>query len=399
MKALSDLIVLDLTHMLSGPFGGMLLADLGARTIKVEPPGKGELTRGLLAKDPKNSLNGMGAYFLTLNRNKESMCIDLKSEDGLALFYELVKKADIVLSNFSPGVTERLKIDYDVLSKVNERIITCSVTGFGESGPAFKRPAFDMVAQGYGGGMSITGQEGAPPTRAGIPIGDLGGGMFSAVGMLAALHARERSGHGQHIDISMQDCQISLINYMATMYYLSGDVPGAIGNAHFVHVPYNTYPTKDLWLIIAIITNETWARFRDMMGIEELKDDAFDLQPGRLKAKDFIEEKISARLKEESCDFWLQKLAEVKIPCAPVNDLEHALNDVQVQARNMVVTVAHPEGGEVKMTGNPVKMSASDEDTYAPPPLLGQHTDDVLRDFLGKSESDIAALRATGTVG
>lgn len=399
MKALSDLIVIDLTHMLSGPFGGMLLADLGARTIKVEPPGKGELTRGLLAKDPKNSLNGMGAYFLTLNRNKESVCIDLKSEDGLALFYELVKKADIVLSNFSPGVTARLKIDYDVLAKVNGRIITCSVTGFGESGPAFQRPAFDMVAQGYGGGMSITGQAGAPPTRAGIPIGDLGGGMFSAVGMLAALHARERSGHGQHIDISMQDCQISLINYMATMYHLSGDVPGAIGNAHFVHVPYNTYPTRDLWLIIAIITNEAWARFRDMMGIKELQDDAFDLQPGRLAAKDFIEESISARLKEESCDFWLEKLSEVKIPCAPVNDLEHALNDVQVQARNMVVTVAHPEGGEVQMTGNPVKMSSSDEDTYSPPPLLGQHTDEVLRDLLGKSESDILALRTAGTVG
>jgi len=399
MKALSDLIVIDLTHMLSGPFGGMLLADLGARTIKVEPPGKGELTRGLLAKDPKNSLNGMGAYFLTLNRNKESVCIDLKSEDGLALFYELVEKADIVLSNFSPGVTARLKIDYDVLAKVNDRIITCSVTGFGESGPAFQRPAFDMVAQGYGGGMSITGQAGAPPTRAGIPIGDLGGGMFSAVGMLAALHARERTGHGQHVDISMQDCQISLINYMATMYHLSGDVPGAIGNAHFVHVPYNTYPTKDLWLIIAIITNEAWARFRDMMGIKELQDDAFDLQPGRLAAKDFIEESISARLKEESCDFWLEKLAEVKIPCAPVNDLEHALNDVQVQARNMVVTVAHPEGGEVQMTGNPVKMSAADEDTYSPPPLLGQHTDEVLRDLLGKSESDILALRTAGTVG
>ena len=258
MKALSDLVVIDLTHMLSGPFGAMLLADLGARTIKVEPPGKGELTRGLLAKDPKNSLNGMGAYFLTLNRNKESICINLKSGEGLALFYELVKKADIVLSNFSPGVTARLKIDYDELTKVNERIITCTVTGFGESGPAFKRPAFDMVAQGYGGGMSITGQEGAPPTRAGIPIGDLGGGMFSAVGMLAALHARERTGRGQHIDISMQDCQVSLINYMATMYFLSGEVPGAIGNAHFVHVPYNTYPTMDLWLIIAIITNEGW---------------------------------------------------------------------------------------------------------------------------------------------
>ena len=399
MNALSDLIVIDLTHMLSGPFGAMLLADLGARTIKVEPPGRGELTRGLLAKDPKHSLNGMGAYFLTLNRNKESVCIDLKSEAGLALFYELVKKADIVISNFSPGVTARLKIDYAALSEVNERIITCTVTGFGESGPAFKRPAFDMVAQGYGGGMSITGQQEAPPTRAGIPIGDLGGGMFSAVGTLAALHARERSGRGQHVDISMQDCQISLINYMATMYYLSGEVPGAIGNAHFVHVPYNTYPTKDLWLIIAIITNEAWARFRDMMGIEALLDDAFDLQPGRLAAKDFIEEKISARLAQEGCDYWLEKLAEVKIPCAPVNDLEHALNDVQVQARNMVVTVAHPDGGEVQMPGNPVKMSAVAEETFAPPPLLGQQTDEILRDLLDKSESDIAELRAASTIG
>ena len=398
MNALSDLVVIDLTHMLSGPFGGMLLADLGARTIKVEPPGKGELTRGLLAKDPKNSFKGMGAYFLTLNRNKESVCIDLKSEAGLALFYELVKKADIVLSNFSPGVTARLKIDYEALSKVNERIITCTVTGFGESGPAFKRPAFDMVAQGYGGGMSITGQEDSPPTRAGIPIGDLGGGMFSAVGILAALHARERTGHGQHIDISMQDCQISLINYMATMYFLSDEVPGAIGNAHFVHVPYNTYPTKDLWLIIAIITNEAWARFRDMMDIEALKNDDFDLQSGRLAAKDFIEEQLTARLSQESCDYWLEKLAEVKIPCAPVNDLEHALNDVQIRARNMVVTVAHPDGGEVQMPGNPIKMSASKEEKFAPPPLLGQQTDSVLRELLGKSDSDIAALREAGTV-
>ncbi|MBT5780470.1 MAG: CoA transferase [Rhodospirillaceae bacterium] len=398
MNALSDLVVIDLTHMLSGPFGGMLLADLGARTIKVEPPGKGELTRGLLAKDPKNSFKGMGAYFLTLNRNKESVCIDLKSEAGLALFYELVKKADIVLSNFSPGVTARLKVDYESLAKVNERIITCTVTGFGESGPAFKRPAFDMVAQGYGGGMSITGQEGAPPTRAGIPIGDLGGGMFSAVGMLAALHARERSGRGQHIDISMQDCQISLINYMATMYFLSDEVPGALGNAHFVHVPYNTYPTKDLWLIIAIITNEAWARFRDMMDIEALKNDDFDLQPGRLKAKDFIEEHIAARLKEESCEYWLEKLAEARIAGAPVNDLEHALNDVQVRARNMVVSVGHPEGGEVQMTGNPIKMSANNEEKFTPPPLLGQQTDAVLRELLGKSDSDIQALRDAGTV-
>ena len=247
--------------------------------------------------------------------------------------------------------------------------------------------------------MSITGQAGAPPTRAGIPIGDLGGGMFSAVGMLAALHARERTGRGQHVDISMQDCQVSLINYMATMYYLSGEVPGAIGNSHFVHVPYNTYPTKDLWLIIAVITDAAWADFRDMIGVAELQDDKFDTQPGRLAAKDFIEEKISARLAQESCDHWLEKLAEARIPCAPVNDLEHALNDVQVQARNMVVTVAHPEGGEVQMPGNPVKMSDTGEETFAPPPLLGQQTDAVLRDLLGKSDSDIKALRDAGTIG
>ena len=398
MSALSDLVVLDLTHMLSGPFSGMLLADLGARTIKVEPTGKGELTRGLLAKDPKNSFKGMGAYFLTLNRNKESVGIDLKSQAGVALFYELVKKADIVLSNFSPGVTARLGIDYAALSNINERIITCTITGFGESGPAFKRPAFDMVAQGYGGGMSITGQAGAPPTRAGIPIGDLGGGLFGAIGMLAALHARTRTGRGQHIDISMQDCQISLINYMATMHFLSGEVPGAIGNSHFVHVPYNTYPTKDLWLIIAIITNEAWARFRDMIDIDALKEDKFDLQPGRLAAQEFIEEKLTARLRQESCGYWLEKLAAAKIPCAPVNDLAHALNDVQVRARNMVVTVEHPQGGEVQMPGNPIKMSAAGEESFAPPPLLGQQTDEILRDLLSKSESDIAALRRAGTV-
>ena len=399
MKALSDLVVIDLTHMLSGPFGGMLLADLGARTIKVEPPGKGELTRGLLAKDPKNSLNGMGAYFLTLNRNKESICIDLKNEAGLALFYELAGKADVVLSNFSPGVTERLKINYEILAKINKRIITCTVSGFGESGPAYKRPAFDMVAQGYGGGMSITGQADAPPTRAGIPIGDLSGGMFSAVGVLAALHARERTGRGQHVDISMQDCQISLINYMATMYFLSGEVPGAIGNSHFVHVPYNTYPTKDRWLIIAIITDGGWSSFRDMMGIEDLMNDKFDTQPGRLAEKDFIEERIVTHLKKKSCDHWLEKLAEARIPCAPVNDLEHALNDIQIQARNMVVTVAHPEGGQVRMPGNPVKMSETGDETFAPPPLLGQQTDTVLRDLLGKSSSDIQALRDAGTIG
>ena len=398
MDALSDLVVIDLTHMLSGPFGGMLLADLGARTIKVEPPGQGELTRGLLAKDPKNSFKGMGPYFLTLNRNKESICIDLKTTEGKSLFYDLVKKADIVLSNFSPGVTTRLGIDYEKLSKINDRIITCTITGFGESGPAYKRPAFDMVAQGYGGGMSITGQAGTPPTRAGIPIGDLGGGMFSVVGILAALHAREKSGQGQHIDISMQDCQISLINYMATMYFLSNDIPGAIGNSHFVHVPYNTFPTSDLWIIIAIITDDAWIRFRDMIALEELQSSDYETQPGRLAAKGDIEEILNTHLKLKNSSYWLEKLTKIKIPCAPVNDFKGALNDVQIRARNMVVSVEHPEGGSVQMPGNPVKMSKGGKETFKPPPVLGQQTDQILRQFLGKSDVEINKLKNAGTV-
>lgn len=398
MKALSDVVLLDLSHMLSGPYCGMILADLGAQTIKVEPPGRGESTRMLLANDPKNSIEGMGVYFLTLNRNKKSVCIDLKSEDGLRLFYELVEKADIVLSNFSPGVTKRLKIHYDTLSEINPRIVTCTVTGFGEAGPQPNRPAFDMVAQGYGGGMSITGPEGGAPTRAGIPIGDLSGGMFSVIGLLAALHARERTGRGQHVDISMQDCQVSLINYMATMHFLSGEIPGPIGNSHFVHVPYNTYRTKDRWLIIAVITDPAWQNLLSVIELPELEDEAFAHQPGRLKNRAFIEEKLEAKLMTESCDHWLEKLGAAKVPSAPVNDFKHALADEQLRARNMVVRVEHPGGRAVEMPGNPIKLSHTHEDSFSSPPLLGQHTDEVLRELLGKSEQDIAALRERGTV-
>ncbi|HEX2618827.1 MAG TPA: CoA transferase, partial [Phototrophicaceae bacterium] len=254
MKALQGIRMLDLTHMLSGPYAGMMLADLGADTIKIEPPETGEGTRKLLANDPRNSLHGMGAYFLTLNRNKKSITLNLKSDEGRALFYELVAVSDIVLNNFSAGVMAKLKLDYETLSQINPRIITCSITGFGETGPGKDQVAFDMVAQAMGGGMSITGQPGGSPTRSGIPIGDLGGGLMGVVGVLAALTARNTTGRGQHVDISMLDAQISLLNYMATMWSLSGDVPTMLGNAHFVHVPYNTFATQDGYIILAVIT-------------------------------------------------------------------------------------------------------------------------------------------------
>lgn len=397
MKPLQSTTILDLTHMLSGPYCTMLLADLGARVIKVEPL-SGENTRKLLSEDPVNSIKGMGAYFLTLNRNKESICIDLKSQEGLKVFYELVKSADIVVSNFSPNVVERLKIDHATLSEINPRIVTCSITGFGETGPACDRPAFDQIAQGMGGGMSITGFPGGEPLRAGIPIGDLGGGAFGVIGILAALQARSATGRGRHVDISMLDVQISLLNYMATMHFLSGVSPGPEGNGHFVHVPYGTYRTRDRWIIVAVIGDPAWRELVKALNAPELDNPEFLTQPGRARNRQIINETVQRVLATDTCDHWIDVLNRHRIPCAPVNDFERALNDPQVRARNMVVYVPHPEGGGTEMPGNPVKLSDSGEETYAPPPLLGQHTDEVLREVLKKSEVEISALREIGAV-
>lgn len=398
MKALEGIRLLDLTHMLSGPYAGMMLADLGAETIKIEPPGRGEGTRRLLATDPNNSLHGMGAYFLTLNRNKKSVTLNLKSEKGRELFYELVKTADIVLDNFSAGVTKRLGIDFEALSAINPRIVTCTITGFGETGPDNKRPAFDMVAQAMGGGMSITGQPDNPPTRAGIPIGDLGGGLMGVVGVLAALVARETTGRGQHVDISMLDAQVSMLNYMATMHFLSGEVPGKLGNGHFVHVPYNTFPTADGYIIIAVITDGFWVNLMELLDLPELDTEENKGQPGRWRNQALINQRLSDVFQTDSQAYWIEQLRAARIPCAPVNNFPQALAETQVLARQMVIEVAHPEGGTIKMPGNPVKLSDTHEETYSPPPLLGQHTDDILQDVLGLSAAEIANLRADGVV-
>lgn len=398
MKALHGIRVIDLTHMLSGPYAGMMLADLGAETIKVEPPERGEGTRKLLASDPNNSIDGMGAYFMTLNRNKKSVTMNLKSDEGLQLFYDLVKTADVVLSNFSAGVTTKLKIDYEHLSAINPRIVTCTISGFGETGPGAKRPAFDMVAQAMGGGMSITGQVDSPPTRAGIPIGDLGGGVMGVIGILSAIVARETTGKGQHVDISMQDAQISLLNYMATMHYLSGDIPDKLGNAHFVHVPYNTFPSEDGYIIIAVITDGFWENLMTLLDAPELDSDENKGQPGRWKNQDIINARLSEIFMTNTQGYWIEQLQAARIPCAPVNNFAQALSDVQIEARNMVVEVEHPNGTVFKAPGNPIKLSDTYEDTYASPPLLGEHTDEVLRTILGKSDADIETLHTNGVV-
>ena len=392
MKPLEGIKVLDLTHMLAGPYAGMVLADLGADVVKVEPLGTGEMTRGLLSDDPNNSFKGFGAYFLTLNRNKKSVSLDLKDAQGLDVFYDLVKSTDVVLNNFSAGVVKKLKIDYHHLSKINSKIITCSITGFGETGKHSSRPAYDQIVQAYSGGMSITGADASTPTRAGIPIGDLGSGLFSVIGMLSALLSREKTGKGQHLDLSLLDVQISLLTYMATMQTLSGVNPEPIGNAHFVHVPYNSFTTKDGFVVIAVITDAFWQGLLNIVDVDNLRKEEFKSSTGRLENQKFIESELNKKLSTETSEHWINALNSAKVPCAPINSFSQALSDEQVIHRNMVVEVEHPDGGKVKMPGNPIKLSYTDEDSFSPPPHLGQHTKETLIEWCNYSESEIEEL-------
>ena len=392
MKPLNGVKVIDLTHMLAGPYAGMVLADLGAEVVKVEPLGSGEMTRGLLKNDPDYSFKNFGAYFLTLNRNKKSVSIDLKNKKGLKVFYDLVRSADIVLNNFSAGVVSKLKIDFENLSAINPKIIACSITGFGETGPHSTRPAYDQIVQAYSGGMSITGKDAKSPTRAGIPIGDLGSGLYSVIGILSALYSREKTQKGQHIDLSLLDVQISLLTYMATMQTLSGIDPEPIGNAHFVHVPYNSFTTSDGFVVIAVITDEFWKSLKSVVNVDSLDDPKFDSSIDRLKNQSFIENELNKTLSTQTSDHWIEKLNKAKVPCGPINKFSDALNDEQVKHRNMIVEVEHPDGGFVKMPGNPVKMSYTNEESYSSPPHLGTNTREILKNWSKYGEDKIKDL-------
>jgi crotonobetainyl-CoA:carnitine CoA-transferase CaiB-like acyl-CoA transferase len=324
--------------------------------------------------------------------------VDLKSDAGKDVFFDLVRKADVVYDNFSVGVTERLGIDYATLALVNPRIVTCSVTGFGQTGPEIERPAFDQVVQAIGGGMSITGSPDTGPMRSGIPIGDLGGGIFGTIGVLAALAQRAQTGRGQHVDVSMLDAQISMLNYMATMHLMSGIVPAAIGNSHFVHVPYNSFATSDGHVIVACIGDAFFERFVNVMDLPALRDPAYLQQPVRYAAKEQIEAVINAAMRLESTGYWLDKLRAARIPCGPVNNFEQALGDTQVRARDMVVEVTLASGKKVRMPGNPVKLSGAGQPSFTRPPGLGEHTSDVLTSLLGYSADAIVQLRRAGAI-
>ena len=387
---LENIKVLDLTHMLAGPYASMLIADLGAEVVKVEPPGKGEITRGLYKDHADYSLDGVSPYHITLARNKKSLTLDLKQEKGKQLFYELIKKFDVVLDNFSSGVTERLGIDFSTLKQHNPKIITCSISGFGK-GEA-DRPAYDQILQAYGGGMSITGEDEDHPVRAGIPIADLSSGMFSIIGILSALQKRDKDGVGDHVDISMLDCQVSLLTYMATMNTISGIDPKPIGNQHFLHVPYNSYKTADGFIIISVVHEDFWPNLLNALDLEEFKGEEYKTVQGRLADRKNIDEAISEKLKHKPSSHWLDLLAKHRVPSGPINSVRDALEDPLVKKRNMIIDLEQPSGATAKMPGNPIKLE-SYEENYSPAPELGEHTAEILEKYLKISPEEFDSLK------
>lgn len=411
MNALEGLKVVDLTTIVSGPYAAAILADLGADVVKVEPPG-GENARKFDGGDPRLMMGSLTPHVMNLQRNKRGMVVDLRSEGGKRIFADLVRWADVVMDNYRPGVAERLGADYPTLRALNRRVIACSITGYGLTGPGRDRAALDATVQAFAGVMGMTGAPDGDPVRAGPLYGDLCAGMAGALGVLAALAARERTGEGQAVDISMLDVQMSLINYHAVMHLMSGIPAPRTGNELQLHVPYNAYRASDGWVFVAVTVDAHWRALAAALNgadagltgaardaAASLDDEAFASRAGRIANRERInaalESVIAARTREE----WVRVLSGAGIPAAPVNTLDEAVRDAQVRARRMIVDVPHPEGGAYEATGNPFKLSAGGEERFAAPPLLGQHTAEVLREALGYDEERIAHLYAEGAAG
>ena len=370
--------------MLAGPYTTMILADLGAEVVKIEQPKTGDITRNLLKDDPKYSLDGIGAYHLTLGRNKKSVELDLKSEKGLKLFKELAEVADVVVDNFSQGVTKRLGIDHQSLKEVNPKIITCSISGFGDT--EVNRPAYDNLIQGYAGAMSITGTDKENPVKSGIPIADLGAGLYAVIGILSAIQSREKNETGEHVDISMLDTQVSLLTYMATMHFLSGENPEPIGNQHMNHVPFNSYRTSDGFIQIGVVAEDFWPSLIKALDLRQLDTEENKVRSGRLKNREHIDQAVQEVFITKTTEQWLKTLQEHRVPCGPINTLSETFQDADLLKRNMIVEVLQDSGASVKMPGNPVKISNHDEE-FRRSPKLGEHTSKIFKDWLDKDIS------------
>ena len=389
---LSDVIVLDLTWVLAGPFASMTLCDLGAQVIKLERPPFGDVARTTIPHVDSES-----GYFFSVNRGKKSVCLDLKKPAGKDVFLRLAEKADVVMENFTPGTMESLGLGYDVLSARNPRLIYAATSGFGQTGPDRLRPALDIVVQGMGGIMSITGEPGGPPVRPGISLGDIAAGLYTAVGILAALQERERSGRGQMLDISMLDCQIAIQENAFMRYFATGETPRAIGTRHPLTTPFQAFPTRDGWIVLALswgVPNQ-WELLCATIGRADLIDDPrFDTPALRTEHHHELEPALNEALRQRTTEEWLREFDAIGLPCGPLNDIPHAAEHPQVKARDMLVDVEHPSGFSLKIPNSPLRLSRTPAGIQGPPPALGQHTDEVLASLLGLSRKEIADLRA-----
>ncbi len=381
--------ILDLSQMLAGPYGTMILADLGAEVIKIERPGGGDIARGM----PPHFFHGESVYFISMGRNKKSLCLDLKAEEGLEIFYRLVRLSDVVYDNFRSGILEKLRIDYETLKQINPRIISCSVTGYGHTGPFKDRPAFDLIIQARGGIMSYTGEPGRMPVRMGAPMGDLGGGLFAVQGVLAALYQREKTGLGQKVDIGLLDCQISLLIYRGLYSLYAGEVARPVGSGHVSANPIRAFHTKTFDIVIDANTDKFFVELCEGLSLQELASDPrFLTRADRLKNKDALYALLDAAFLQKTGEEWLEIL-EARVPIGPINTVDMALRDPQVLSRNMVVETTHPCGEKMKLLGNPIKMSQRGEEAYDPPPGIGEHTEQILRQLLSLDSSEIQRLR------
>ncbi|MES2152459.1 MAG: CaiB/BaiF CoA-transferase family protein [Pseudomonadota bacterium] len=405
-KALGHIRVLDLSRVLAGPWCSQNLADLGADVIKIERPGAGDDTRAWgppYARDADGNDTSEAAYYLAANRGKRSVTVDIASAEGRALIRELAAQADVVIENFKVGHLKRYGLDYDSLKAIKPDLVYCSVTGFGQDGPYAHRAGYDFLIQGMGGLMSITGERddlpGGGPQKAGVAITDLMTGMYATVAVLAALTHRDRSGEGQHIDMALLDVQVAMLANMASNFHNSGKPPKRWGNAHANIVPYQTFACADGHLIVATGNDAQYMKFVEAGARPELAaDPRFATNPLRVQHREVLVPLLADMVRTRTREQWIDLLEAVGVPCGPINDIGEVFDNPQVKARGVAIEMAHPAAGKVTLVRSPMKLSATPAESSLPPPMLGQHTDEVLREVLGRSDADIAALRAKGVL-
>jgi formyl-CoA transferase len=387
--------VLDLSRVLTGPFCSMILSDLGAEVIKVEMPGEGDDTRTY-----PPFIGGLSSYFMSVNRGKKSVTLDLKKAEAREAIYRLAERSDIFLENFRPGVTARLGVDYENIRKVNPGIIYCSISSFGQTGPYASWPGYDIIIQGMGGLMGITGEPGRPPVRVGIAISDIGAGMWAAIAILAALRVREKTGVGQYIDISLLDGVVSWMTYAAGIYFATGRPPERMGSAHPSMVPYQAFEAGDgKYLLIAAGNDRLWATLCEGMGLKELAEDPrFSTMDRRVENRGELIPILEGEFKKRPRDEWLERLRRLGFPCGPVYTLDEVFRDPHVLSRGMLIEMEHPELGVIKQIGPPMKFSETPCTVGSPPPRLGEHTEEVLRAVAGYSDEEIERLRRASAI-